>query len=140
MTKRSKFSAIRKAFGTGILTCILFAVSPDMNAQTSSATDSTLKSATMQYVGTSENMAIFRIQFTNIKNEKFCVTVHGGADDVLYEKVYSDQNFDKQFNIPTDAGKLNITITELNTYTAQSFEIDTNLRLNDVVVTAATNE
>jgi hypothetical protein len=139
MTKRSKFSAIRKAFGTGILTCILFAVSPDMNAQTSSTTDSTVKSATMQYVGTSANMAIFRIQFTNVKNEKFCVTVHGGTDDVLYEKVYSDQNFDKQFNIPADAGKLNITITELNNYTAQTFEIDTHLRMNDVVFTAGNN-
>jgi hypothetical protein len=111
-----------------------------MSAQASSTTDSTVKSATMQYVGTSDNMAIFRIQFTNIKNEKFCVTVHGGSDDVLYEKVYSDQNFDRQFNVPTDAGKLNITITELADYTAQSFEIDTNLRLNDVVVTAADNQ
>lgn len=143
MTKRAKFSAIKRAFGTGMLTCILFAASPAMNAQTSgtaNSSDSTVQNATIQYVGTSENMAIFRIRFTNIKNEKFCVTVQGGSDDVLYEKVFSEQNFDKQFNIPTDAGKLNITVTELNNYMAQTFEIDTQLRLNDVVVSAAANE
>jgi len=50
---------------------------------------------TIQYVGTTENNVVFRVDFENPTAEKFWLIIKNDAGDVLYRKQFSETHFTK---------------------------------------------
>jgi hypothetical protein len=93
--------------------------------------------ATVKYLGLQDDMVVFNVAYTNPHGDKFSIIVKDQDGTQLYQVVYNDKNFYKQFRLPrADKSKLTFIIRNYREADiAKTFEINVNTRyIEDVAV------
>jgi hypothetical protein len=120
-------------FGTALLLSVA-----TVNAQ-SATTDPGQKEspAFVKYLGTQDDMIVFNVSYSNPDAGKFCVIVKDQDGMQLYQNIYTEKSFFKQFRLPkTDKNKITFIIRNYkDADIAKSFAVNINSRLvEDVAV------
>jgi hypothetical protein len=64
-------------------------------------------SATVKYLGMQDDLLIFNVSYDNPKGDKFVVAVKDQDGTQLYQNLFKDKAFNKQFRLPkTDKDKV----------------------------------
>ena len=64
-------------------------------------------SATVKYLGMQDDLLIFNVSYDNPKGDKFVVAVKDQDGTQLYQNLFKDKAFNKQFRLPkTDRDKV----------------------------------
>jgi hypothetical protein len=95
------------------------------------------QSATVKYLGIQEDMVIFNVSCPNPEGSKFILSVKDQDGAQLYQNVFSDKNFYKQFRLPkTDKDKVTFIIrSNKGADLVKSFEISVNSRfVQDIAI------
>ncbi len=87
---------------------------------------------------TTSDALLFKLNVNNEKGDKFTVTIKNEAGDILFSKVFTDVNFDKQFkllkNDETNT-RYFITITSDNKNLEDTYVVSSTTRtVNDVAI------
>ncbi|MFY7900022.1 MAG: hypothetical protein ACOVNY_07540 [Chitinophagaceae bacterium] len=79
----------------------------------------------VKYLGATNDVVEFDVQFNNSKGSEFTFVIRDEAGDILFEKDFSDKLFNKKVQISTlpDYGKLTFNIIADNKRFVQSKEI-----------------
>lgn len=88
------------------------------------------ESVTVKYLGAQDDMVVFNVSCPNPSGNKFSLTVKDQDGNPLYQGVFSEKAFYKQFRLPK-AEKSRITFLVRNNREAdviKSFEININSR------------
>ena len=82
--------------------------------------------AEVKYVTLQEGAGVFNVRYNNPAGNRFSLVVLDADGDQLYQYVYSDKNFDKNFKLadPESFHKLVFVIRNLNDNTTQRFEVE----------------
>lgn len=130
--KKQLFSALGK-LTLGILFAIaVIAVQAQSPVQRAGEKGNPLE---VKYLGTQEDMVLFDVSYSNPSGGKFSIIVKDQDGSQLYQVVYNDKNFAKQFRLPS-AEKSRITFVIRNfkdADIARSFAINVNSRMVDDV-------
>jgi hypothetical protein len=90
-------------FGTFFLLSVATAHAQSTAAGVVPATDS----ATVKYLGVQDDMLIFNVSYDNPSGNKFLVAVKDQDGTQLYQNLFRDKTFYKQFRLPkTDKDKV----------------------------------
>ena len=90
-------------FGTFFLLSVATAHAQSTVAGATPATDS----ATVRYLGMQDEMLIFNVSYDNPKGNKFVIAVKDQDGTQLYQNLFRDKAFYKQFKLPkTDKDKV----------------------------------
>ncbi|HMH21833.1 MAG TPA: hypothetical protein VK563_08655 [Puia sp.] len=82
----------------------------------------------VKYMGTQEDMIVFNVSYKNPSGEKFSIIVKDQEGSQLYQVVYNEKSFNKQFRLPS-ADKNKVTFIIRNNKEAdiaKSFAINVN--------------
>jgi hypothetical protein len=69
-------------------------------ASPASGTDQSENAALVRYLGTQDDMLIFNVSYDNPEGNKFLVTVKDQDGAQLYQSLFRDKMFYKQFKLP----------------------------------------
>jgi hypothetical protein len=132
--KKQFFSVISK-LTLGILFAIaVIAVQAQSPVQTAGEKGNPLE---VKYLGTQEDMIVFNVSYQNPSGGKFSIIVKDQDGSQLYQVVYNEKSFDKQFRLPR-AEKNRVTFVIRNykdADMARTFDINVNSRMvEDVAV------
>jgi len=125
------------------LTAIAFLfVVASTNAQSTTAGSTTAavagqKEPLVKCLGIQEDMVIFNVSYPNPTGNKFSLIVKDQDGAQLYQSIFSEKNFYKQFRLPkTDKNKISFVIRSgKGTDIEQSFEINTSSRfVEDIAI------
>jgi hypothetical protein len=124
-----------------ITIAFLFAVA-STNAQSTNAGSTTpaiagQKEPLVKCLGIQEDMVIFNVSYPNPTGNKFSLIVKDQDGTPLYQSVFSEKNFYKQFRLPkTDKNKISFVIRSgKETDIVQSFEINVSSRfVEDIAI------
>ena len=107
-----------------------------IHAQAIEASEKLPTNAVVTYLGKNDDMMLVQVQFENTTGEKFNITVKDPDGATLYTQVFSDKKFDKNFRIPlVENDKITFVIKNVSDKTAETFEVNSNVRtVEDVVV------
>jgi hypothetical protein len=91
--------------------------------------------AMVKYLGLQDDMIIFNISYKNPGGAAFSVVVQDEEGSQLYQSVFKEKDFSKQFRLPrTDRSKVVFIIRDLKaTELARVFEINVNSHYIDEV-------
>ena len=124
-------SSLTAVFGKLILgTCFILIVAAAHAQSTATGAGQTESAATVKYLGTQEDMIIFNVFNPNPDGGKFQVTVKDQDGTQLYQNIFSEKSFYKQFRLPR-AEKDRIVFIIKNGKDAdvvKTFEINVNSR------------
>src|ERR1700761_3087895 len=81
-------------FGT-----ILLLTAATAHAQVTSSSPAA-NTATVQYLGSQDDMLVFNVGYDNGQGNKFLVTIKDQDGAQLYQHSFSDKNFYRQFKLP----------------------------------------
>jgi len=87
--------------------------------------------ATVKYLGTQDDMIVFNVSYPNPDGSKFMLTVKDQDGTQLYQNLFSERSFYKQFRLPK-ADKDRIVFIFHNSHEAdviKTFEINVSSRL-----------
>jgi hypothetical protein len=93
--------------------------------------------ATVKYLGIQEDMVVFNISCPNPEGNKFSLTLKDQDGIPLYQNVFSEKGFYKQFRLPkTDKNKITFVLRNgREAEVAKSFEINVNSRfVEDIAI------
>jgi hypothetical protein len=81
--------------------------------------------AEVKYIPGAQGQGIFNVQYNNAAGSRFSVCVKDADGNQLYQNVYTDKNFDKNFRLadPDNYGKLIFVIQNLADKSVQRFEV-----------------
>jgi hypothetical protein len=130
--KKQIMSTIVKFTAAGFL----LATVATTQAQTS-VTAPVAKSAEVKYLGTQDDLILFKVSVDNPNGNKFSVIVTDNEGNQLFQEVYNDKKFEKRFKLPqSENGKLTFVVRNFKDAAdeVQSFDINTRI-VEDVVVT-----
>ena len=134
MKKRSSFKAIRTVFGKFVFSALVLTSGPAF-AQSIIKDGLPDKDATIEYLGSDDEMFLFNVHYNNTKGDKFIIEVLESSDNVLFKEIYTDKEFNKKFKIPKDLEKLSFVIKGVKDKSKQVFLVNSSLRTyHDVVV------
>lgn len=95
---KSLFNAFSGRLTFGIILLLTVAA---VNAQTAgSGTTPGTEPAVVKYQGAQDDMLIFNVSYTNPQGNKFVVTILDQNGNQLYQDVFKDKTFFKQFKLP----------------------------------------
>lgn len=82
----------------------------------------------VKYLGAREDLVSFAVSYKNPEGRKFSVIVLDQDNTQLFQRVFTDKNFEKKFNFPkTDKSKLTFVIRNFkDADISQSFAINVN--------------
>ena len=91
--------------------------------------------AEVKYITMQEGDGVFNVRYTNAAGDRFSLVVLDADGDQLYQRIFSDKNFDKNFKLadPESFHKLVFVIRDLNDNTTQRFEVESVSREVEVV-------
>ena len=81
-------------------TLFLFSVATAHAQPTASGTVTVTDSAMVRYLGSQDDMLIFNVSYDNPKGNKFVVAVKDQDGTQLYQNIFRDKAFYKQFKLP----------------------------------------
>jgi hypothetical protein len=81
--------------------------------------------AEVKYIPDAQGQGIFNVQYNNAAGSRFTVCVKDADGNQLYQNVYTDKKFDKNFRLaePDSYGKLIFVIRNLADNSVQRFEV-----------------
>lgn len=136
MSKQSNYARFKNAFGKAFLVTIIALSVSQTNAQSPENTAAAVTGASVNYLGTQDDMYLFRVQYYNAKKNKFIVEIRESTGNVLFKESYNEKAFSKSFKIPKDLeGKLSFVLRSPKENLLEIFEVNTIVRISDVVVT-----
>jgi hypothetical protein len=125
---------IRKVIVVSIFTAILGSASLVSQAGTGHDRESgdheggksnSAATAEVKYIPGAQGQGIFNVQYNNAAGSRFTVCVKDADGNQLYQNVYTDKKFDKNFRLaePDSYGKLIFVIHNLADNSVQRFEV-----------------
>ena len=124
-----------------LLTAVFLFAVVAANAQSAvdagTAQDPKGPSALVKYLGTQDDMILFNVSYPNPDGNRFSLTVKDQDGTQLYQSVFTEKGFFKQFRLPkTDRSKITFTIRNgREADIVKSFEINVNSRfVEDIAV------
>jgi hypothetical protein len=124
---KSLFTAV---FGKLIPGTCLILIVATAHAQSTATGAGQNESTTVKYLGTQDDMIVFNVSYANPEGGKFQLTVKDQDATQLYQNVFSEKSFYKQFRLPR-ADKDRIVFIIRNGKDAdvvRTFEINVNSR------------
>jgi hypothetical protein len=81
--------------------------------------------AEVKYIPGAQGQGIFNVQYNNAAGSRFTVCVKDADGNQLYQNVYTDKKFDKNFRLaePDSYGKLIFVVHNLADNSVQRFEV-----------------
>ncbi|MBS1601226.1 MAG: hypothetical protein JST42_01065 [Bacteroidetes bacterium] len=94
-----------KSLSTAVFGKMMFGVcfvlaAATVSAQSTAAGAGQSENATVKYLGLQEDMIVFNVSYTNPEGNKFQVIVKDQDGTQLYQNLFSDKAFYKQFRLP----------------------------------------
>jgi len=129
-----------KSLSIAVFGKILFGVSLVLTAATVSAQSTAngagqSENATVKYLGQQEDMIVFNVSYANSDGNKFQVIVKDQDGTQLYQNIFSDKVFYKQFRLPrADRDRLVFIIRNgREADVVKTFEVNVNSRMTQEV-------
>jgi hypothetical protein len=87
--------------------------------------------AEVKYFPDTQGQGIFNVQYNNVGGNRFTVCVLDADGNQLYQNIYTDKKFDKNFRLadPDGYGKLIFVIQNLVDKSVQRFEVEASSHL-----------
>jgi hypothetical protein len=125
---------IRKAIAASIFTAILGGASLVSFAGTGHDREGSSReggksnsaaTAEVKYIPGAQGQGMFNVQYNNAAGDRFTIRVMDADGNQLYQNIYTDKNFDKNFRLadPDSYGKLIFVIQNLVDKSVQRFEV-----------------
>ena len=135
MIRQSKNQKVKTFFGRFIFAVLVCAFAQGASAQTIEKLSSVQTTADIKYMGISDGMLLFNVQYHNPNAEKYSFEITESSNNNLFRELGNDKLFAKKFKIPTDMGELKFVIRNLKDNSVQTFLVNRNQRVyEDVVV------
>ena len=118
-------------------TALFFLVAAASAQSTGAARGQKELPATVKCLGIQEDMVVFNVSYPNPGGNKFSLAVKDQDGTQLYQNVFSEKDFHKQFRLPkTDKNKISFVIRNgREADLVKSFEINVNSRfINDIAI------
>lgn len=131
---KSLFTAV---FGKLILGSCLILVVAAAHAQSTAIGAGQNEPVTVKYLGTQDDMVVFNVSYANPDGSKFTVIVKDQDGTQLYQNIFSEKSFYKQFRLPkTDKDRIVFVVRNgKDADVVKTFEINVNSRyVQDVAV------
>jgi hypothetical protein len=136
MKKELYIARPAKFYSTALLTSMLFFCGI-IDVAASTGTEAENK-AQIVYVGSTNSLMTFNVNFNNIEDEKFVLELSDDHGEVLYRNTFTGKDFNKNIYLKNlgDKCKVKFTIKAGKQTINQQFEIDSQTRLiQETVVT-----
>ena len=136
--KKELYVARPKKICAALLTSMLFFASISDGYANNGMEKQISTGARVEYVGSTDNLLTFNVQFVNTGEEKFILELTDEYGEVLYHRTFSEKQFNKNIQLKKVGEKcqVNFTIRTAKQSTSQRFEIDAQTRLvQETVVT-----
>jgi len=123
----------KKFISAAILTASLLLTSSGSFAATSGSNIEILsdEKTSVQFMGSTTDALIFRVQIRNDKSQNFTLSIQNEAGDVLFSRSFSDSNFLKQFKVlngDTDNEKYYFTIKSKDSDLQETYVVSAVIR------------
>jgi len=123
----------KKFIAAGILSASLLLTSSGSFAATSGSNIEILsdEKTSVQFMGSTTDALIFRVQIRNDKSQNFTLSIQNEAGDVLFSRSFSDSNFLKQFKVlngETDNEKYYFTIKSKDSDLQETYVVSAVIR------------
>jgi hypothetical protein len=127
--------AVRHVVNRFVFTALIAAAGWGAQAQTAQVKqDITASTASVQYMGSREDISAVAVKYDNSKGGVFTITVRDQEGYLFYQGNFSDKKFSKTFELPRQSfSKLSFVIQHKKTGELQSFELDTRVTEQAVV-------
>lgn len=138
--KKLFISAFGKmTFGTLFLLSVVAANAQSTTSNTTTEQDASQKESpvAVKYLGAQDDMILFNVSYNNPGADKFCLIVKDQDGAALYQRVFNDKSFYKQFRLPkADRNKITFIIRNYkDADIARTFEVNVNSHfVEDVAV------
>jgi hypothetical protein len=120
---------IRKVIAASIFTAILGGASLVSFAGTGHDREggdrNSAATAEVKYIPDAQGQGIFNVQYNNVAGNRFTICVMDADGNQLYQNIYTDKKFDKNFRLaePDSYGELIFIIRNLADNSIQRFEV-----------------
>jgi len=106
-------------------------VAATVSAQSTAIGAGQPENATIKYLGFQEDMIVFNVAYANPEGNKFQVIVKDQDGTQLYQNIFSDKSFYKQFRLPkADRDRLVFIIRNgKDADVVKTFEVNVNSRI-----------
>lgn len=124
-----------KFYSTALITSMLVLGTLNSNAADKAETSS---AAQVTYIGSSNNLIGFNVNYDNVAQENFTLELVDGQGRVLYTKKYNDKSFNKNIYLKNEGEniKVKFVIKAGKNTINQKFDIDSKVTMvEEVVVT-----
>jgi hypothetical protein len=117
-------------FGKLIPGFCLVLTAATVQAQTTTSGAGQTESAIVKYLGTQDDMIVFNVSYVNPEGSKFQLIVKDQDGTQLYQNLFNEKTFDKQFRLPkADKDRIVFVIrTGKEADVVRAFEINVNSR------------
>ena len=107
---------------------VIVAQAQSINNEPAKVSVEPAKDVVVRYLGTQDDMVSFTVSYKNPEGKKFSVIVLDQDNVQLFQRVYSDKDFEKNFRFPkSDKNKLTFVIRNFkDADISQSFAINVN--------------
>ena len=128
---------IRKAVTASLLTAVLGAASlvSLANGGNPAGGHNSATAAEVKYIPMTDGQGIFNVQYNNAAGDRFSIQITDADGDPLYQNVYTDKKFDKNFQLadPDSYHKLVFVIHNFADNSIQRFEVEASTHLVEEV-------
>lgn len=124
-------SLINAVFGKLIIGIFLLLTFTSANAQQAqSGSQPKDSAATVNYLGSDEDMIVFNVSYSNPEGNKFQLVIKDQDGVQLYQNYFSERSFYRQFRVPKgDKEKIAFVIRDKRgAETVKTFEVNVNSR------------
>ena len=136
MNKQSKKENWKNFIRLLILVIVVNGLSARAYAQTSAAADSLRKQIEVKYLGSAEDMMLIGVNYNNVTNSRFTLSIYNEEGEVLYRNVYNSTELHKKFMIPKMHRRVNFVFSGSNNKISRTYRIhNTSRMVEDVEVT-----
>ena len=123
----------KKFISAAILSASLLLTSSGSFAATTGSSIEILsdEKTSVQFMGSTTDALIFRVQIRNDKSQNFTLSIQNEAGDVLFSRSFSDSNFLKQFKVlngDTDNEKYYFTIKSKDSDLQETYVVSAVIR------------
>jgi hypothetical protein len=110
--------------------CFLFIVATTQAQSTNNPAGQSESATLVKYLGTQDDMIVFNVSYSNPDGGKFMLTVKDQDGTQLYQNVFSEKSFYKQFRLPrTDKDRIVFILHNAHDAdVVKTFEINVNSR------------
>ena len=127
-------AVVRRVANKMVLTAFVLAAGYTANAQTAVKQPITITNASVQYIGSQEDMISVAVKYDTAPGNKFSITVRDQDGYQLYQGNFTEKKFRKIFELPKpDLSKVIFVIRNTNTNEVQSYEVNTRV-VEEIVV------